>query len=522
MKKGSMKHQKSLVRLGLICGGLVFAVVPILLAFSGGPPPRRTGSARFGETSCVECHGGTANSGPGELDLTGVPANYALGQTYNIRVALQQKGQQRWGFELATRSSNGAQAGTLQIGPDGFTQIVVDSGVLFIEHTSLGTRAGTANGPVNFDFTWKAPSTDVGEIFFSVAGNAANGNFAPTGDFIYTKEESSSSPTGGAGGQNQLSVSSVSPASGPVTGGTPVVILGKDFSAGASVNLGGVAATNVVVVQDSRITAVTPPVANPGPVDVVVSSGGKTATLTGGFTYLAGPTASPSSKAVMVPFVIDTAEFRTNLGMSNLTSNPVDVTVQLADLSGVVLGTKTYTVPGGGLNQVGNIVRALLDETNVTNKQGYLILEPSVEGSIAAFATPIDNNTQDSSVIQGTRGKDSHLLLPTSTSAGLFKTTLVLINDSESTNTVEITLRNTNGQVQIAKTVSLAPFGCFNTEDIHAFLGVSGTFGPIELRSTEAVPKPILAISKVYAQLTTSSGKTGTASSSFVAEPVNP
>ena len=514
-----MTHEKWWIRLSVILGGLFFAAAPVLLAYSGGPLPRKTGSARFGENSCTQCHGGTANSGSGKLDLTGTPGAYVQGQTYNLRVTLEQKGQQRWGFELASRTKDGAQAGTLQVGPDGFTQIKLDSGVQFIEHTSTGTRAGTADGPVNFDFTWKAPDTNVGEVYFSVAGNAANNNGTNTGDFIYTKEESSSSQTGG-GGQNEPGITSITPNSGPVTGGTPVIILGKDFAAGATVTIGGAAASNIVVVEDSRITAVTPAVANPGAVDVVVNSNSKTATLQGGFTYVTGSTPNPTPQAVIVPYVIDTEGFRTNLGMSNLTASPVNVTVHFATSSGTVLASKSYTVPGKGLNQVGNILRDLLEDSTVTHKDGFLILEPSVSDSIVAYATPIDNSTQDSSVIQGSRGKASHLLLPTSTSIGLFKTTLTLINDSEVNNSVQIELRNTSGQVQSTKTVTLAPYGSFNTDNIHAFMGVSGTYGPIELRSTEQVPRPIIAISRVYAGLTTEAGKTGTASAFFFAEPM--
>ncbi len=408
---------------------LSFAAIPVLLAYSVGPPARKTGSSRFGENSCTECHTGTANSGSGSLELSGVPNSYVPGQKYNIRVTLQQEGRSRWGFELATRTDNGAQAGQLEAGADGYTQIITDNGVQFIEHTSTGTRAGTANGPVNFDFAWTAPTINVGEIYFSVAGNAANNNGdADSGDSIYTKEER--------------------------------------------------------VDQTS------------------------------------GSTVSPSSNALIVPFVIDTAQFRTNLGMSNLTSNPVDVSVELVEESGTSLATKSFSVPASGLNQVGNVVRNLLDATSVANKQGYLILEPSAAGSIAAFATPIDNSTQDSSVIQGTRGKSTKVVLPTSTSTGRFKTTLTMINDSSASNSVEIELYSTSGASLKTQTVTLAPFGSFSTDDIHAFLGASGTFGPIELTSTGANPKPIIAISRVYAALTTSDGKIGTVSSFFVAEPV--
>jgi hypothetical protein len=325
----------------------------------------------------------------------------------------------------------------------------------------------------------------------------------------------------GNGGGGEPKISSVMPNSGPLGGGTPFMILGKDFSAGATITVGGVPATNIIVVEDSRITAVLPSYPLAGPVDVVVSSAGSSTVLVGGFTYETGSAANPQPKAVIVPFVIDSDDFRTNLGMSNRTTGAVTVTVRFADRSGTILSSKDYMVPGAGLLQVANIIRDLMGSSNATGKEGYLILEPTVDDSIAAYATPIDNSTQDSSVIQGARGKSTALLLPTSTSTGIFKTTLTLINDSDVNNTVEIKLHNPNGDVWASKSVTLAPYGSFDTDDLHGFLGVTGVFGPVELHSTESTPRSLAAISRVYTALTTSTGKTGTASAFFVAEPLD-
>src|SRR6202041_1317015 len=53
-------------------------------------------------------------------------------------------------------------------------------------------------------------------------------------------------------------VSSVSPNSGRTLGGTAVTITGTNFGAGATVTFGSAAATNMVVVSGTRITATTP------------------------------------------------------------------------------------------------------------------------------------------------------------------------------------------------------------------------------------------------------------------------
>jgi len=77
----------------------------------------------------------------------------------------------------------------------------------------------------------------------------------------------------------------IAPETGPAAGGTAVVLTGQGFRTGATVTIGGVAATSVVVVNSTTITAVTGAHA-PGAVDVVVTlPDGRTDTLVGGFTY---------------------------------------------------------------------------------------------------------------------------------------------------------------------------------------------------------------------------------------------
>jgi hypothetical protein len=65
---------------------------------------------------------------------------------------------------------------------------------------------------------------------------------------------------GGCAGCKKAPVlSSISPNSGPETGGTTITLTGKNFKEGATVTVGGNAATNVTVVSKTEITAVTPP-----------------------------------------------------------------------------------------------------------------------------------------------------------------------------------------------------------------------------------------------------------------------
>ena len=80
------------------------------------------------------------------------------------------------------------------------------------------------------------------------------------------------------------SITSVSPPNRPTSGGMPITITGTNFT-GASVMVGGVAATSVVVNgAGTSLTAVTPPGAV-GLATVTVTTAGGTATRAGAFRY---------------------------------------------------------------------------------------------------------------------------------------------------------------------------------------------------------------------------------------------
>jgi hypothetical protein len=100
------------------------------------------------------------------------------------------------------------------------------------------------------------------------------------------------SGTGSIGPPPHVSVTDVSPASGPAAGGTPVTITGTGFTGATGVSFGGTAGTGVTVADSgTRITVTSP--AGSGTVDVTVSTaaGGTSATSRADrFTYTAAPT----------------------------------------------------------------------------------------------------------------------------------------------------------------------------------------------------------------------------------------
>ena len=96
-------------------------------------------------------------------------------------------------------------------------------------------------------------------------------------------------------------VASISPTSGPVTGGTNITITGSDFTGASAVTIDGTAATNVIVVTATTITATTPAANAAGTASVVVTTSGGANAANTLFTYVAAPTVasiSPTSGLV--------------------------------------------------------------------------------------------------------------------------------------------------------------------------------------------------------------------------------
>lgn len=83
------------------------------------------------------------------------------------------------------------------------------------------------------------------------------------------------------------SFTSITPKTGPTSGGTNVVIRGTNFATGVTVTIGGVAATNVIFINATYITATTPAGTLGAKNVVITNTDSKKGTGTGAFTYVA-------------------------------------------------------------------------------------------------------------------------------------------------------------------------------------------------------------------------------------------
>jgi hypothetical protein len=166
-------------------------------------------------------------------------------------------------------TSGPAAGGTLvTITGTGFTgATVVDFGATAAtEFTVINGTTITADSPAG-----------TGTVDVTVTTPDGTSATTPGNRFTYIAAATTTAPT----------VTGVSPNSGPTAGGTTVTISGSGFTGATAVDFGTTAATEVVVVNSTTITAVSPPGAGVANVTVITPVGASATTSADQFTYVA-------------------------------------------------------------------------------------------------------------------------------------------------------------------------------------------------------------------------------------------
>ncbi len=171
-------------------------------------------------------------------------------------------------------------------------------------------------------------------------------------------------------------LTSVSPANGPVQGGTLITLTGTDFLPGASVRLGGVPAFAVTVTSPTTATALTNSNAA-GVVDVVLTNPDlQTSTLAAAFTYDPAPTLasiSPISGTTTGGTVV------TLTGSGFLTGATVLFGTDAATNVTVVSATQlTATTPARAVGVVSVTVRNVDNQSAVLERAYRFVAPPTV------------------------------------------------------------------------------------------------------------------------------------------------
>ena len=247
--------------------------------------------------------GGSAGAVSVTVTLSGQSGGLASGFTYvaspTVTSVSPNTGSTTGGTAVTITGTNFASGASVTFGTMAATKVVVVSGTSITATTPAGS-AGAVTVTV----------TNPGAL----SGSLANG-------FTYAAVP----PT----------VSSISPNNGPTAGGTAVTITGTNFASGATVTFGGAAATNVVIVSGTQITATTP-AGSAGAVTVTVTVNSQPGSLTNGFTYNAGvaigfgqvSSATPQSPTATVPVAFSGPQTAGDLNIVVVGWNDTTATVQ--------------------------------------------------------------------------------------------------------------------------------------------------------------------------------------------------
>ena len=280
-------------------------------------------------------------SGPWVMQM--VTFSAVSGPTPTVASVSPNTGSTAGGTAVTITGTNFAAGATVTFGSAAATSVVVVSSTSITATTPAGsagaatvtvTNPGGGSGNLASAFTYIAPPTvssvtpnnglaaggtavTITGTNFAAGATVTFGGTAATNVVVVSSTSiTATTPAGSAGAvtvtvtnSNELSgslasaftyvvpptVSSVSPNTGSTAGGTAVTITGTNFATGATVTFGGTAATNVVVVSSTSITATTP-AGSAGAVTVTVTNlGAQSGSLTNGFTYVVVPTVSSVS-----------------------------------------------------------------------------------------------------------------------------------------------------------------------------------------------------------------------------------
>jgi hypothetical protein len=208
-----------------------------------------------------------------------------------------------------------------------------------------------------------------------------------------------------------ITVTGITPAVGPISGGTAVTITGTGFVSGATVNIGSTPATSVVVANAATVLAVTPAHAAGTVAVVVTNPDGQSATLSGAFTYSStgldewmarfgitdpdadedgdGQTNRAEYDAQTDPTLPNTwhlAEghigfFRERIALVNPGTDPAEIAITYMPENGSPVESQVYLPPQSRTSVTVNDVPGLVEGSvaaQITTRRGGVVVERSM------------------------------------------------------------------------------------------------------------------------------------------------
>jgi len=226
------------------CAAVLGVALPIVLwAHASGPDPRNTGGPGDNDNACAQsgCHTGTAlNQGGGNIAIAfDSGTTYTPGSKVHVTLTITDSRARVYGFQASSRLSSNMRDGQAGSFVKGAQQLILcedgteipatgcrsSAPLQFIEHSSPFTT-----NVISLD--WNAPSTNVGNVIFYVAGNAANNDGNNTGDHIYTTS-ATLTPATSTGPKPTISAGGIADAFNYTTGVAPetwIAIFGTNLA----------------------------------------------------------------------------------------------------------------------------------------------------------------------------------------------------------------------------------------------------------------------------------------------------
>ena len=181
----------------LIATVLIFIVLISATRYksSTAAPASHTGAPD--EKTCTEsgCHDDNKiNKGSANLsiEIGDKTAKYIAGQTYSIKIKIEDENVSRFGFQVVALSTEtNKNIGKFTITDKERTQIVNNAYKLedrqYVTYTFNGTDA-VKKGLGEWTVNWTAPSTTNEAVVFYVAAVSGNDDMTDKGDFVYTNK----------------------------------------------------------------------------------------------------------------------------------------------------------------------------------------------------------------------------------------------------------------------------------------------------------------------------------------------
>ena len=152
-------------------------LISISLSNSGGPSANVANNAPS-YNNCTQCHYASVNPTGGSVSITGLPSSgYSPGESYSLTVKVlgTEAHERGYGYQMAS-----------QVGSDNSGTFSLGSSSQNSELNGNRVQHSTRTVSGEWIVEWLAPSSDVGDITFSISGVATGGTSGNGGDQVYT------------------------------------------------------------------------------------------------------------------------------------------------------------------------------------------------------------------------------------------------------------------------------------------------------------------------------------------------